>query len=196
MFQNNINWKKYIVKTSNRPARALLAEAVQYVKNKGEALDIGAGALMDSKHLLLQRFRQVTAIDNDPASESLAKKIKNSNFLFIKQRFEDFYFAKATYDLINAQNTLQYTHPEKFNVVMENVLGSLKPDGIFVGTFFGDRQENIMSNITPAHISKSQAQELFSKMQILKFEEIEEDKPTVLGKLNHFHELNIIARSL
>ena len=58
------NWSDYIKKTKDRKPRSLLIESLNYVKNKGRSLDLGAGALNDSIFLLQSGFDSVTAIDN------------------------------------------------------------------------------------------------------------------------------------
>ncbi len=191
----HISWKKYIDKTSDRPPRPLLVEALQYVKEKKEALDLGAGALMDSKHLLGEGFSHVTAIDNDSASEERAKMIDSQNFSFIRTRFEDFLFPKNSYDLVNAQRTLSYIQPEQFKHVLNAVMLSLKPGGIFVGQIFGDRDQSILPGVTLTYLTKVQIQDIFSGMEILKMEEFEEDKLSTLGRPKHFHEFHLIVRN-
>ena len=55
-------WREYYNRTRNRKPAPLLVEAVSLAK-KGVALDLGAGALPDSKYISKKGFR-VIAIDN------------------------------------------------------------------------------------------------------------------------------------
>ena len=51
------HWSQYIAKTKNKSPRPLLVRALSYVKNKNKALDLGAGALNDSRYLLENGFK-------------------------------------------------------------------------------------------------------------------------------------------
>lgn len=190
----HISWRKYIEKTSEMPPRPLLVESLQYVQNKSQALDVGAGALMDSKYLLSEGFIQVTAIDPDKTSLEKANLVQASNFYFVNEPLEVIDLPSETYDLISAQNALTYITPKDFNHVIDKLKNSLKKGGIFVIDTFGEYDENILPNSDMARLSKTEIQNLFSDMEIIKFTEKEEDKESVLGKMKHFHKINLILR--
>ena len=118
---NEISWKKYIDTTADKPPRALLVSAMQYVTSKTEALDIGAGALMDSKFLLEQGFTKVTALDADDAAAEKASTIQSPHFSFSQAYIETFVLAPHTYDIINAQRVLPYIAPRDFYAVVTNI---------------------------------------------------------------------------
>jgi hypothetical protein len=60
-----INWQEHYLQTKNRPPGAFLIKAVPFVQNKGTAVDLGSGALQDSKFLISQGFNKVIAIDKE-----------------------------------------------------------------------------------------------------------------------------------
>ena len=70
----------------------------------------------------------------------------------------------------------------------------LKVNGYFVGNFFGlkDSWANIKEKMV--FLSKEEVLELFNQFEIIKFEEIEKDGKTGLGKMKHWHIYEIIAR--
>ncbi|MDD5152451.1 MAG: class I SAM-dependent methyltransferase [Candidatus Pacebacteria bacterium] len=188
------SWKKYIDKTSESKTRPLLVEALQFVKSKGEALDLGSGAQLDSKHLLSEGFKHVTSIDSDKTAEEYAKRIDSRNFSFVRSKFEDFTFPKEHFDVINAQFSLSYISPENFNLVMERIKASLKTGGIFAGQIFGDYDQSIIPGVRLTYLSKKQTEDLFSGMEIIKIEEKDVKKKSALGKLKRFHQFHFITR--
>ena len=44
--------------------------------------------------------------------------------------------------------------------------------------------------------SKKEVEQLFKDFEITKFDEIEMDKPTALGKQKHWHFFNLIAKKI
>lgn len=190
----DVSWRKYINKTKKRPARAVLVEALPYVLKKDSALDLGAGALMDSKYLLQNGFKYVTAVDIDPASKELAEGIKSKRFTFFSGAFSEFSFPIQAYDLISAQRSLPYVSPEVFVDILGKIKRSLKSGGIFAAHVFGDRDENILEGVSMTRLSKNKILECLSDLEIIKLAETDEDKESALGKMKHFHEIEIIAR--
>lgn len=190
---HNISWKKYVEETATRPPRPLLIEAIQYVEEKNEALDLGAGALNDSKHLISEGFKKVTAIDMDDASSAKAKEISFGGFSFIQSTYANFPFAKEKYDLVNAQYALPFNPPDTFNEVLEKVIGSLKKGGVLVGQFFGDRDSWNVKDSGKTFHTIDEAKKTLSHMRIVEFREEEKDKSTALGVPKHWHVFHFIV---
>ena len=193
----HINWEKYINKTLSSTPRELLVEALSYVEQKDDALDLGAGALMDSKYLIDQGFKHVTAIDADPAFVEHAKNIESPQFSFQHIPLQDFTFQKESYDLINAQLVLPYLSKSDFDQTIKNIFNALRQGGIFTGMFFGERDEQILPpGVTMTRVTINELKSIFSEYKIEKCIETEEDKNSALGVLKHFHKIGIIAKKL
>lgn len=190
-----VRWGKYFEKTKDRPPRELLVEAVRYVENKGKALDIGAGALMDTKHLLAEGFAEVTAIDADEAFPELAGGIDDHRLVAINDSILNLKSEPETYDLVNAQRVLPYLSNSDFELAMQHILPALRIGGVFTGLFFGDRDEQILpGGVEMTRLSVDILKGYFESFEILKLEETEEDKESTMGVKKHFHEIGIIAR--
>ena len=185
------HWKAYYEKTKQDPPRPLLIKALPFVHTRGHALDIGAGALSDSKYLLLEGFKQVTALDKESVSEAVRQAVTDSTFEYITFSFEDFVFPLTTYDFITAQYSLLFIHPSEFSRVFQSILQSLKTRGIFTGQLFGDRDEWKNIPIMTFH-ALEQATKLLEGMKIIHFEEEEQNKKTAMGKLKHWHVFHFI----
>lgn len=190
------NWQEYYKNTESTP-RSLLVKAVDLITNeKDEALDLGAGSLRDSRFLLSIGFKQVTAVDKTKIGKEILSEFKEKPFSYYVDTFENFDFEENKYDLINAQNSLPFNPRESFSKVFTSIVRSLKPEGIFVGNFFGERDEWNTGDDQKTFHTKSEIESLFSRFEILEFEESEKDGPTASGQIKHWHIFEIIARKV
>ncbi|HPT08200.1 MAG TPA: class I SAM-dependent methyltransferase [bacterium] len=186
------NWKEYINTTKNKPPRQLLVQALKYVKDKEVALDLGAGALNESKYLLEHGFKKVIAIDNEENLE-LISKINNKNFIFKKTAIEDYNFSENKFNLINAQFVLPFIKKEKINEVVSNIKNSLKNNGIFVGQFFG--KNDSWSNATGICVyTEKEIKKFLTNLDIIYFQEEEKDGQTAMDGEKHWHIFHFIAK--
>jgi SAM-dependent methyltransferase len=191
---SNKDWSEYYKVTKAKPPRPLLVKALAFVTNKGKAIDIGGGALNDTRYLLDQGF-EVTVIDKSPLMEQEAKNIKNEKLLAFTSAFEDFNFPQNEFDLVSAMFALPFINPDHFSTVFAKIKDSLKTGGVFCGQFFGDRDEWKTNHDMTFH-TKEQAHELLKDMESISFAEDEKDDKTAKGDMKHWHVFHIIARKL
>lgn len=185
-------WQRFYEATRNRQVRPLLLQALEYVSGSGDALDLGCGVPRDSVELLERGFR-VTAVDASPEVAELAQEIDHPRFRCVISNFTDFSFEQ--YDLISAQISLPFNPPDTFDEMIGKVFGALKPDGIFTGQLFGVKDSwNVPERNMTFHTAE-QVHALLRKygLEIIKFEEAENDRPAVSGP-KHWHYFDIIAR--
>lgn len=183
------DWEEYHHQTKGRPVSALLKEALTHVQHKNSALDLGAGALVETKFLLAEGFSSVTAIDTTHFMD-----IDDPRYKFVESSFEEYEFPKETFDLVNAQFALPFNKPATFKEVWKRMLGSLVREGVFSGQLFGLRDAwNTPSSSLSFH-SRAQAEALLQGLEIIKFEEIEKEAPLASGGTKHWHIFAIIAR--
>ena len=186
-------WEQYYKETKNSSPRALLIEAVQHVIQRGSALDIGAGALNESKYLLQNNFEVVTAVDSSPSSLELAKNVNDNRFTFSNTSIEDFEFHPESLDLINAQLSLPLLSKENFRKVWGEIFSSLKKGGIFSGQLFGERDQWGNDQTMNFH-TKDEVTELISGFEVIQNEELEKDENTAAGNMKHWHIFNLILK--
>lgn len=63
--KTDLDWIDFIIGTKDHPPRDLTKRAFGWVKNKSRALDIGGGALNDTKYLLGKGLRvDVVDVEN------------------------------------------------------------------------------------------------------------------------------------
>lgn len=185
-------WKEYFANTKDNPPRPLLVKGLAFIKQKESALDLGAGALNDSKYLLSQGFKKVIAIDKFDVAAQVAENLPKENFEYVISSFEEYSFPKNTFDLVNAQYALPFISPSHFDAVFSDILHSVKKGGIITGQFFGDRDEwKNESNMT--FLTKLQTSEYLKSLKIIFFEEEERDKKTARGEMKHWHVFHFIG---
>lgn len=186
------DWSEYFEFTREKPPFSLLVEALKYVKNKSKAIDIGGGALRDTRYLLEEGF-DVTVVDSSPLLEQEAARIKNDRLHPFVVSFEDFNFPQNEYDLASAMFALNFCNPSCFDSVFEKIKGSLKKEGIFCAQLFGDHDKGSnKENMT--YPSKDQMIRLLAGLEILGFHEKEPDDKEASSEVRSGHIFQFIAR--
>ncbi|HZZ99390.1 MAG TPA: class I SAM-dependent methyltransferase [Candidatus Paceibacterota bacterium] len=186
------DWKKYIEKTKNRGPRSLLVEALGFVPEKEAALDLGPGALNDSKYLLEQGFKHITAVDKNNIAGEIADALPKDRFNYVISSFKDFDFTENTFDLVNAQFALPFIEPSEFQRVFASIKNSLKPKGVFTGQLFGINDDWNKNESMNFH-TREQVERLFADMKVIKLVEEEKEDQPVVGDLKHWHIFNFIS---
>jgi tellurite methyltransferase len=179
------DWKEYYSITKNSPPTPLLIKALEYVVNKKKAIDIGAGALKDTRHLLQNGFN-VTAVDSSELMAEEAQQIKSENLK---------YFVSDFSDIASAMYSLPFILPKDFENVLVNIKHSLVKGGIFCGQFFGCNDDWSANPKMNFHTRESVGK-LLSDMEIIFLEEREKDGETANGTLKHWHVFDFIARKI
>jgi tellurite methyltransferase len=186
------DWSEYYEITKANPPSKLLVKALEHVTNKNKALDIGGGALKDTRYLLDQGF-DVTVIDKSPLMEQEANALANNKLHAFTTSFEDFDFPENEFDIASAMFALPFTGPADFVSVFTKIKDSLKTEGVFCGQFFGVNDEWSKNPKMTFH-NEAQAKDLLDGLEIISFKEIEEDSTTANGTPKHWHIFHIIAK--
>ena len=179
-------WDQFNELTKNKPPRELLKRAA----GTGDyALDLGAGALNDTRYLLKQGY-EVDVVDSNPSILELGKGLKKVH-LFVST-FDTFDFPVAKYDLVNAEYSLPFNPPETFDFMFARLITSLKPGGVFVGQFFGV-EDSWSNNKKMTFHTKGQVEALFKEFTISHFEETKKEGKTAMGQEKFWHYFDVIA---
>lgn len=187
-------WKLYYDKTKDSPPRKLLVKAANFLSSKERALDLGAGAFNDVLYLLSTGFNHVTAVDSSPVAREIAASIPPEKVTYAINSFENFVFTENTYDLINAQYALPFNRPETFSRLMDNIIFSMKPGGIFTGQFFGKKDEWNVAGSGKTFHTLGEVKGFFERLKIIELIEEEKDRKTVDGNMKHWHVFHVIAQ--
>ncbi|OGI22500.1 MAG: hypothetical protein A2808_03300 [Candidatus Moranbacteria bacterium RIFCSPHIGHO2_01_FULL_55_24] len=171
-----------------------MVESLNFISEKGSALDIGAGTLNDVKRLLAEGFQEVVAIDSAKEFPALAEQIKDPRFSYRFGGTESYDFPTEHFDLVSSQFTLPFLRKEDFPKVWKGIRESLKPGAIFCGQLFGDRDEWNTPETKMTFFTKQETEDLLGSYEVIKFEEIEKDGSTAVGTTKHWHFFNFLVK--
>ncbi len=184
----------YIEKTKNNPPRPLLVKALEFIQHKNNALDLGAGAFVDTKYLLKEDFKHVVALDRSALALEIYENLPKDKVDYTISTFANYDFPVETFDLINAQFSLPFNPPDSFTVMFEKLSRALATGGIFTGQFFGDRDEWNTPESGMTFHSLAAVKKLLADLETIYFEEEEKDEKPVIGAMKHWHIFHVIAR--
>lgn len=189
----NKSWSKYYENTKAlKPSKFLIEAFNSFDPKPGLAIDLGCGAGRDTRYLLEKGF-DVKAVDKDPmAKEHLGPLPSQDRLEFICTSFED--FAYGHYDLVNAHYALPFTGKDSFDSVINKVIDSINPGGLFVGQLFGVNDEWNTPETQMTFCKRTDVDRLFSNFKTLKISEVNEDGAMANGNSKHWHVFNIIAQ--
>ena len=182
------DWSEWYDLTRAQAPSQLLVQALSYINKTGKVIDIGGGALKDTKYLLEKGF-DVTVIDQSPLLEKEVSEIKGDRLHPIITSFEDFEFPPDEYILASAMHSLSYCDPKHFERVITNIKSSLKSGGIFCGDMY-DSYDDWSRSIPRSYQTEVEAKNYLKDMEILFFEEEETEE----GRTKHWRIFNFIAR--
>lgn len=157
---------------------------------------MGGGALNDTKYLLNEGFEHVMVVDIEPNVQEKVAEIDNPRLEASVTSFSQFDFPENKYDLVNAQYSLPFHGPEGFDELIKKITKSLKSSGIFVGQFFGDRDEWNTPENKITFQTKEEIESLLLPLEVLEFIEEEKDGTTASGSTKHWHIFHFIARKI
>src|SRR3989344_2471754 len=178
-------WSAFYEATKSQPPSELLVRALEYVEHRRKAIDVGAGALKDTRFLLDQGF-EVMAIDKEHLMMHEAETISSDRFHHLISSFADFNFPINEYDIASAMYALPFNPPETFEAVFQRIKDSLIKGGIMCGQFFGVRDEWHEDQNMTFH-TKEQIEALLSEMEILELQEKEWEGKLASGSPKHWH---------
>ena len=191
-----INWSQHHALTREKPPSALLVRALPYVEHRNRAIDIGAGALKDTRYLLALGF-EVTALDAEPSMTKEAQALMPAKLHWAVSTYADFPFPAATFDIASACYSLPFNPPDTFAAVFARITSSLVVgDGIFCGQLFGTSDEWSGKRPGMTFHTRAQVEQLLADtdLEIISLEEIERDATLANGTPKHWHVFDIIAR--
>lgn len=188
-------WSDYFESTLDKPLHPLFRELEPYLTPIGRALDLGCG-VGHAVLWLASKGWEVEAVDGHPeALEVLTKRIDASlrdRISLKEQMLEAATIPRCSYELIIAAYSLFFLQDrEAFARVWRRIRAGLKPGGLFLGEFLGFRDD--WANELLTH-DRRQVRTLLRGLEVLSFEEAEQDGHTSQGTEKHWHVFHVIAR--
>jgi len=186
-------WTPYYEYAGDDPRETLLG-ALDRFAEPGLAVDLGCGSGRDTFELLRRGWR-VLAID---AEREAIERLLAHTALDLSRletqlaRFEDAAWPDA--DLVSASFALPFCRPEHFRALWERVVASLRPGARFCGQLFGDRDEWASTHAEMTFHTRGEVERLLSDLDVEELDEAEEDGPTALEPVKHWHVFHVVAR--
>ena len=181
--------EKYYDNTEGLEPNYVIGEFLKLDVVPGKALELGCGAGRDTVCLIKNGW-YVLAIDKEDVEERIRGRLDEDES---KQRFEDAKLEKC--DLVVANFSLPFCDKSRFGDLWRMVEESICCGGYFVGNFFGNRDEWTESKRKITFLMCEEVRGLFAdEFDVVKFDEVEKDAITGMGKMKHWHVVNVIAR--
>ena len=191
-------WGPYYDAAKSGTPRSTLLQALDLFDSQPAdgrfAVDLGCGEGRDTVELLRRGWR-VLAIDAETEAISRLRarpEAARSDLLETEvASFEEADWPEPA--LVNASYALPFCLPAAFPAVWAHVVESLPPGGRFCGQLFGDRDEWASDPELTMH-TREEVERLLEPFEAERFDEVEEDGETALGKPKHWHLFHIVAR--
>lgn len=184
-------WKRFVELTTGQPPWPELVRAAALFDHPGDALDLGAGAGRDTIHLL-SRGWSVTAVDSSPFAIAALQRVESPHLRVVESSIEA--FEPRSYDLVNAQYSLPFIAPQKFDAAFDRLLRAVRPAGVMCTLFFGPRDEWNLAGREMVFTTRAEVARLFSGWDVIELNEVEEDGTTADGSAKHWHVIHATTR--
>ena len=183
--------QEYLDETRYHPvSNSLYLSVASLNEYKRRALDLGCGALRDSKFLFNCGF-VVDAIDKDPLIQEYTDFFKDcpkGSFNLIAEDYNTYDLGNEKYLIINAQNTISFNTKSQVNKLVEKVYNALLPGGCFSGNLFGQDDSWVeVEDKNMSFYSRKEAMKLLKKFKIKEVWETDEDGFAAAGIKRHFN---------
>lgn len=188
------DWEAFYRNTKESPPSPLILKALAYAKPGGKALDLGAGALKDTKHLLRLGY-DVTAVDSAAALPGMAAVVGSDKLRAVVSTFDAYEYEQGAYDVISAMYALPFNPPETFDAMFARVKSALAPGGILTCQLFGPEDQWSADPRMTFH-ARAQVEALLADLETLFLDERRWDGKLADGRPKHWHVFDVIARKV
>jgi SAM-dependent methyltransferase len=169
-------------------------EAVSILdKSDGTALDVGAGSLNSTRHLLSAGFT-VHAVDTDPYTTELAATIDDPRLTMHGVDVRDFLVRERGFDLIVAIHVLHLLPRRDLYAIVPSLARGLADGGVLCATFVGIRDTWAATPWRATALRRDEMLDLTSGLSAIQVDELEYDGVNVLGQSKHWHTLRCLVR--
>jgi SAM-dependent methyltransferase len=173
---------------------ALIVDAVSVLgRSSGAALDIGAGTLSSSRHLLSAGFI-VDAVDPDPYTLELAKALDDVRLSVQCADIRHVPIEARRFDLIVAIHVLHLLPRRDLETLVPALVRGLTDGGVICATFVGVRDTWARTPWRATALGRNDVVDLASELEVVRLDELEYDGANVLGQPKHWHTVRGLFR--
>lgn len=194
---DEIEWEGYYRAVEGRALRPLFVDATPHLPAAGEpppvAIDLGCGDGTETLELL-RRGWEVFAVDGSPDGiariEQSVPPAYRERLTTRVEPFADVSLPPA--DLVYAGLSLPFCDPQDFGAVWDATTSALRPNGLFVGHFFGPNDTWAGTPDMTFH-TRDEVQAMLTGLDVVQLREEDADGQAVGGE-KHWHVFHVIAR--
>jgi tellurite methyltransferase len=184
----------YAWRSRGRRPNALAVKAVSILgRSNGIALDIGAGSLSSSRHLLSAGF-VVDAIDTNPYTLEVAAELNDPRLHVQCADVRDVAIAQGRYDLIVAVHVIHLIPRRDLETLLAKLARGLTDGGVLCITFLGVRDSWARSPRPVTVLPWNEVLNLTPELEAIWLDELEYDGASILGEPKHWHTLGCLLR--
>ncbi len=194
-------WEKFYEQTEGHQPWAHTIKSIELAPDKDLAIDIGAGALNESKYALEKGFKQVIAIDTSKKfverAEQLASLDKRFEWHNIKA--SEFPMFPESISYVVATNSFSFMTKDEVKIVWQNIREGLKSGGILACTFFGVKDQFNMpeDGHTRTFYTREEINEFIKDYEVIENTELNgntENVKSADGTKKRWHMFTLILR--
>jgi len=194
-----IEWEVYYSAIAGRSLRELFVDATSFLPTTAPgdrtlvAVDLGCGDGTETLELL-RRGWTVLAVDGSPEGIArLRESVPPTDRGRLSTRVAPFSeVALPISDLVYAGLSLPFCDPGEFDEVWRQITSAIRPDGLFVGHFFGPHDTWSGTSDMTFH-PRAEVEALLADFEIERLREQDDDGEAVSGP-KHWHVFHVIAR--
>lgn len=185
-----LNWLGYYALVGDTPNSLVPGVLVDYVEERGAALDVGAGNFRDSSYLLFEaKFHRVVAVEPSiwvpPTPEGIE---------FLNLGLEDLEFPSETFDYIVCCNTLFYVSAETILEFLKQAYVWLRPGGVLACNFYGERDDDAKNGSAAGYLANQAVDSLLLHLPVVQLDENEVIKKGSIGAVKNWHIWTLILK--
>ena len=194
-----IEWEVYYSAIAGRSLRELFVDATSFLPTTAPgdrtlvAVDLGCGDGTETLELL-RRGWTVLAVDGSlEGIARLRESVPPTDRGRLSTRVAPFSeVALPISDLVYAGLSLPFCDPGEFDEVWSRITSAIRPDGLFVGHFFGPHDTWSGTSDMTFH-PRAEVEALLADFEIERLREQDDDGEAVSGP-KHWHVFHVIAR--
>lgn len=192
------HWPDYYAVTADRPAwetTRLAADAFGPLSHGARvAVDLGCGAGRDTRDLLRRGWR-VIAVDQQPAAIEVIRSLigpgEDARLTGVVADVGTYEVPAA--DLVIANLVLPFLAGPAYPATWERITSAVRPGGRIAAMVFGDR-DGWADDPTMTCASPETVRSFLHGFELEHWDVGEEDRPTALGEMHHWHRIDVVAR--
>ncbi|MCZ0987455.1 class I SAM-dependent methyltransferase [Streptomyces diastatochromogenes] len=184
----------YAALRPDRGPSSLVLDALDLLRRgHGRALDIGAGPLSDTRHLLQAGF-DVDAVDPDAVTLRYAERLGDPRLTVIPRDIREADIPAGRYDLVLAVHVLPFLPRRDLPGVVAAIRTGLTEDGLFCCTFFGVNDSWARWGRPLTFLTRAEVHGLCTGLRAVAVTEREYDGHDAHGRPKHWHIVRAILR--